>query len=299
MPIVMSNRERPPVDGGPKDNKSNLLHLRDGRTLEYFEYGDPDGIALVYCHGFPSTGKQAELVDDIASTMRARIISLTRPGMGRSTFQPDRKITDFPKDVKQLMDSLGIKKFGVLGVSGGGPYALATAVFLPKEVTVVGIANSMGRNTPELRGRFPLFSRAALAAAGSDIGAQSLIKAVDVYSKIWGKSPVDFVTSREGALNDEVRKAVEEQTKDALAQGVRGPARELYLMTQDWEMNLRSIKAPVHVWQGYSDKIVPIEAYMDLVKYLPKPNIQIYPKEGHYAVLAHSREVLSTLLAYG
>ncbi len=53
-----------------------------------------------------------------------RLIGIDRPGMGRSQFQKRRCLLDWPDDVMELADYLGIERFAVLGVSGGGPYAL-------------------------------------------------------------------------------------------------------------------------------------------------------------------------------
>ena len=289
--------EKPPIDGGLKDNHSKMFYLKDGRALEYFEYGDRDGTPLVYCHGFPSTGMQASLVDDLAKEMHARVISPTRPGMGRSTYKPGRKILDFPRDLKELTDKLGVERFGVLGVSGGGPYALAAALELQDRVTVVGTASSVGRNTARLRQQLPLLFRAGFVASGTNIGSKSTVELVDRVFKAIGKSPVDFIIAREKDV-DVPREEIERQTDDAFRQGAKGPAREAYLIANDWGFNPRAIKRPVHIWYGDNDKIVPGEAFEDFKRIFPKAKTEIYPGEGHFAVLKHMREVLSSLLAY-
>ena len=51
-----------------------------------------------------------------------RIIAPDRPGLGLSTRLPGRQIADWPNDVRELADALGIARFAVIGISGGGPY---------------------------------------------------------------------------------------------------------------------------------------------------------------------------------
>ena len=104
--------------------------LPDGRTLAYAEYGDPDGRPLFFFHGFGGTHLGWGYLESNCDALNAgvRIISPDRPGTGRSTFMPNRQFTDWPADVTALADALGLDRFGVLGVSGGGPYALACAV---------------------------------------------------------------------------------------------------------------------------------------------------------------------------
>ncbi|MHC4055862.1 alpha/beta hydrolase, partial [Bradyrhizobium sp. 25ACV] len=60
-----------------------------------------------------------------------RIIAPERPGFGLSTYQRQRTLADWAGDVAILASHLGLKKFGVAGISGGGPYAAACAALLP------------------------------------------------------------------------------------------------------------------------------------------------------------------------
>ena len=101
--------------------------LPDGRSLGYAAYGDPQGKPLFFFHGFPSSRLEAQFTEGVAGRLGARIIAIDRPGFGRSDFKKERRIRDWPDDVLALADALGIDRFAVLGVSGGGPYAAACA----------------------------------------------------------------------------------------------------------------------------------------------------------------------------
>ncbi|OJD15779.1 hypothetical protein AJ78_03997 [Emergomyces pasteurianus Ep9510] len=97
------------------------------RTLSYAEYGPPTGFPLLFFHGYPSSRLEAASLTPVAHRLHLRIIAPDRPGFGRSTHQPKRRIMDWPADVRALADHLGLARFAVLGGSGGGPYALACA----------------------------------------------------------------------------------------------------------------------------------------------------------------------------
>jgi len=43
-----------------------------------------------------------------------------------------RSYESYADDLKQLADSLGVRQFFVIGVSGGGPYTYAAAALLPE-----------------------------------------------------------------------------------------------------------------------------------------------------------------------
>ena len=95
------------------------IRLTDGRTLGYTEYGNPAGPVLFYCHGHPGSRLEAQLLAEPATKHGLRLIGIDRPGMGLSQYQRRRRVRDWPHDVVQLADRLGIDSFAVAGFSGG------------------------------------------------------------------------------------------------------------------------------------------------------------------------------------
>ena len=105
-----------------KSLDGKTIRLRDGRLLGYAEYGVPEGKPVLHFNGFPGTRFEASLIADAAARVGVRLIGVDRPGMGLSDFQPGRRILDWPDDVLELADALGLERFAVMGVSGGGPF---------------------------------------------------------------------------------------------------------------------------------------------------------------------------------
>ena len=104
--------------------ENQTFTLADGRALGFAEYGNPNGKPLFYFHGHPGSRFEARYLENSET---ARIIGVDRPGLGLSTYKAGRKILDWPDDIAELANSLGIARFAVAGFSGGGPYALACA----------------------------------------------------------------------------------------------------------------------------------------------------------------------------
>ena len=102
------------------------LTLADGRTLEYREFGDPDGVPVVVLPGTPATASNAALVSDAAVAAGARLVAVSRPGYGASSTSPPG-LASTARDVVELIDALGLDRVGVHGISGGGPFAIALA----------------------------------------------------------------------------------------------------------------------------------------------------------------------------
>ena len=109
----------------PKDTTSQTFVLpSSSRTLGYHLRGTPSPTTptILYFHGFPTSRLEAALCARVPFPLH--IIVIDRPGLGLSTFQPNRRILDWPADVLALIDHLNIAAFYVLGDSGGAPYAL-------------------------------------------------------------------------------------------------------------------------------------------------------------------------------
>ncbi len=108
-------------DSAIRTATGKTLTLRDGRTLGYAEYGDPRGTPVFLCHGTPGSRLDRHPDETIATSLGVRLIVPDRPGYGLSSFQTGRSLLDWPADLDQLADSLGIGRFAVVGVSGGDP----------------------------------------------------------------------------------------------------------------------------------------------------------------------------------
>ena len=100
---------------------TNVEHvvLSDGRKLAYEQFGAENGVPVIYNHGWPSSRLECRPLAPIAEKTGVRLISVDRPGMGGSDFQPNRALLDWPNDISQLADHLCLDKFHILGVSGG------------------------------------------------------------------------------------------------------------------------------------------------------------------------------------
>src|SRR5437879_13224232 len=119
--------------------KENFVQLEAGAVVAVQEYGDPNGVPVVFCHGWPSSCTMAQLTDEPARELGIRIISVDRPGISASSLQPDRKLSDWPRLVDRITDYLGIHDFRMLAISGGAPYAYSTATAMPRRVRAIAI----------------------------------------------------------------------------------------------------------------------------------------------------------------
>ena len=119
------------------------MKLADGRTLAYSEWGDLTGRPVVLLHGSPGSRLMCP-DEDATKAAGVRLITIDRPGYGRSDPRPGRTVLDWVDDYVELADQLGLPPCPVVGWSGGGPYALACADRLADRVSAIGLAGAVG-----------------------------------------------------------------------------------------------------------------------------------------------------------
>src|SRR5208282_5458422 len=102
-----------------RQNACMRIRLRDGRHVGVEEHGT--GVALIWLPGTPGSRVwKAPFIPE-----GVRLIVVERPGFGQSDPQPGRCYLDWPNDLAQVADQLGIDDFVLAGTSGAGPYLLA------------------------------------------------------------------------------------------------------------------------------------------------------------------------------
>ncbi|KAK3203099.1 hypothetical protein GRF29_112g262738 [Pseudopithomyces chartarum] len=102
--------------------ESDTLTLPDARILSFATYGSPvPSTSVFYFHSFASSRKEGKIFHTAAAKLGIRLVCPDRPGLGNSSPQPDRTFLDWPEDVLALAEHLKIRRFYVLGWSGGGP----------------------------------------------------------------------------------------------------------------------------------------------------------------------------------
>ena len=123
--------------------QARVLRMPDGRQVAYRTYGDAVDRPLFYLHGMGGSSVAPHL-HAWAAELGLSIAAPDRPGYGGSSPWRRRRIVDVAQDLEAIADELGWRRFAVVGVSGGGPYALAAAWALPHRITRAVVASGVG-----------------------------------------------------------------------------------------------------------------------------------------------------------
>ncbi|OLN88342.1 hypothetical protein CCHL11_00018 [Colletotrichum chlorophyti] len=113
-----------------------IRHPQTGRVISFSEVGDADGSAVFCCVGMGLTRYITAFYDELALTLKLRLITPDRPGVGDSEPYADGTATPlgWPDDVYAICQALKITKFSILAHSAGAIYALATALRMPQHI---------------------------------------------------------------------------------------------------------------------------------------------------------------------
>lgn len=282
-----------------------IITLRDKRSLGYEEYGDPHGKPVFLFHGIPGS-RIFHPPDEITIKLGVHLITVDRPGYGLSSFQPGRRILDWPGDVIQLANHLGIKRFAVAGHSGGGPYAAVCGYGLPGRVTAAAIVCGIGpldtpaatkdmwwlnrvgfttgRYMPWLLWQIPIwFFYRKGASKPADVMERGADSRPEADALLW-EDPA-------------IRNVCYASTVEAFRQGTRGQAWDVRLISRKWGFRLEDIHVPVFLWHGEADRDTPVTMGRYVASKIPNCRATICEGEAHMLIFPHWEEILQSLIS--
>jgi pimeloyl-ACP methyl ester carboxylesterase len=281
------------------------MELADGRELAWGEMGAPDGYPVLVFHGTP--GSRHQVLFDPAPAVAAgvRVIAPDRPGYGLSTYHRGRTLEGWAGDVAALADHLGLDRFAVMGISGGGPHAAACARFLADRVSAAALLSGVGSvaeagSEAGMMRPNQLFARVARRAPMANalvfglvarLGRRAPDRALGMMAK---SAPAADAAALEDPL---VRAAFRRDLLHASATTGRAAAQDFGLFARDWGFRLEDIAVPVHVWQADEDVNVPLAHAQRQAAAIPGAVLHVVPGEGHLMCIGHLEEIIRELLA--
>lgn len=292
---------------GVIEGKSDVIGLKDGRRLGFAEYGDRQGAPLLYFHGWPSSRLEGELVAAEALKGQIRLIVPDRPGFGLSDFKPDRRLVDWPDDVLELAEALGVERFAILGPSGGGPYAAVCAWKIPDRLDAVGIVSGMSPleapgvldSMRPLNRRLAQIGRLApwLARPLAWQAIRSMKRDPDRYFE---RQLADLPEPDRAIMaRPEVRRIMLGAALEAFRQGAGGVALENGIYARPWGFRLQEIILEIQLWHGELDKNTPPAMGRYMAKTVPNCQAQFWPNEGHISLFVNQMEAILRALTSG
>ena len=287
--------------------RDGRIRLADGRCLGYREYGkNTHGPLVFYFHGTPGSRLELGLCDAESCSVGTRVIAVDRPGMGLSSYDNNRRITDWPCDIEQLAAALGYADapFGIIGLSGGAPYATVCAHQIPHRLTHVALVSG---HTPlnacgtcpgnqdeliELVSRRPRLGKLAFKLIGRRLDRKP-DKLIQRISKNWSAADRKLML-----CNSKNYRQLIANLREASRCGPAGLVKDIRLLAGCWGFQLSSITGvPVSIWQGGCDPVVTPSMGRYFQRQIAGSELITDPRAGHVTMFKwHARDILSRFI---
>jgi pimeloyl-ACP methyl ester carboxylesterase len=200
---------------------------------------------------------------------------------------------------------LGIDDMSIVGLSGGGPFALAAGAALRNRVRSIGVLGGVAptqgpdaidgglvalgvRLSTVLRwGRVPLgVSLATVLRVVKPLASP----AVDLCARI---SPAG---DRRLLGRPEVKAMFIDDLFRGRPRQFEGPIADVLAFTRHWGFAVSDVTVPVVWWHGDADHIIPFAHGAHMVALLPHAELRVMAGESHLGGLGSAEEILGTLL---
>ncbi|MCM4080157.1 alpha/beta fold hydrolase [Paractinoplanes hotanensis] len=275
-----------------------------GRRLRYEVSGARDGVPVFLLHGTPGSRIGPKPRAGVLYRLGVRLISYDRPGYGGSDRHRGRTVADCAADVAAIAGDLGLDTFTVVGRSGGGPHALATAALLPDRVTRAAVLVSLAPHDAEIDwfgGMMPS-NVEEFGAASQD--EPRLVESLRLQADRTRRSPVSLLDSlrREIAGPDlqvvrdlMMQQLLVETYAEATRGGPYGWIDDVLAARRDWGFDLGDIHQRVRVWHGAEDNCVPPAHARWLAERIPGAELTVQTGTAHFGAMEILPEILSWL----
>lgn len=292
----VSTREQP---------SHQTLLLPGGRTLAYRQFGDLDGRPVILMPSSLRSSLGWPPENQAAEDLGIRLIVPERPGIGFSDPDPRMTAQSVAEDTVRLVDSLGLKTVALSARSSGAPFGLATAALMGNRVSRLVLAAPRldvphgSGNRPSMLDYFfgglrrhPWLLKSSVAILRAKV-SRRIMRQLALH--FFEKSPIDhaLLQSNDAVMENSVDAAIE-----SFWVSHEGLFRESQLYLDGIGLDLTGLTAPIDVWQGGEDGIIPVDetkAQMAFHGVTPADH-HVLGGEGHLFVVNYYEDLLKAAI---
>lgn len=289
------------------DANARMITLGDGRRVGLRSYGDPNGCPVLALHGAPACGMMYALADTESRRHGLLLLAPDRPGYGLTPADHNPTLHSSTDWHVGIADALGLERFAILAISGGGPYGVALASRVGPRATALALVSPMGpvadyAATAEARTtRIPFLQRRFFLHLPRRFFFPALGRfAVGIYTSgtrgLLGNIP-RLIGDPDSAILDKpgVREVMVAMTREAFRNGASGGIADMQIFAEPWGIDFAAITAPSTLWQGTRDRIVPVPAALYLARLIPGCRLVRLDGDGHFWVFDHVDDICAAL----
>ena len=281
-----------------------MITAPDGRTVAAHSTGDPLGRPVFLLHGSPGSRVGPAPRGSLLYKLGIHLISFDRPGYGDSDRRPGRRVVDGAEDVALVADAFRLRRFAVVGRSGGAPHALACAARLGDRVTRTAALVSLApRDAPGLDWYTGMSASNIRQYTIAEQQPELLAPGLHVRSRDIRDDPHRLIVALRRELTDSDRRVVgdagmrqqlEQTYRQALRTDAGGWIDDTLALSSPWGFDPAEIdpSVPVLLWHGEDDVFSPVGHTVWLSRRIPGAQVMIEPWAAHFAAFTLLPQVL-------
>ena len=285
----------------------DTVRASDGRRLSTQTYGDPDGKPVFLLHGTPGSRLGPHPRSSLLHRLGVRLMSFDRPGYGDSDRLAGRRVADAAADVAAIADAYGLRKFAVVGRSGGGPHALACAALLPERTTRAAMLVSLAPRGADGLDWFDGMSRSnVMEFTAASNGYKGIAAHTKVLADAIRADPASLIVRLQAELPDPDRRIVADrgiQSKlietytEAMRTSDYGWIDDALAFCSPWGFDPAAVTVPVLLWHGAGDVLSPVSHARWLAARIPSATVVVQAGAAHFGALDVLPDILRWLSA--
>jgi|1186.fasta_scaffold63570_2 pimeloyl-ACP methyl ester carboxylesterase len=266
--------------------------ISDSRGMSFARLGERDGPVVVVLDG-PGSRGLARAAAGAAESLGLTLIAPDRPGFGGSPSGGEQTIADVCRDLLALVDALGVRRFGILGQSGGTPYSLGlaaaagdrcTGVALTGAVIPLGEPDALDDVSGPMKPLFKVARRAPwLLRPLLSMAARQTRRDPAAAAKRYAQ---DLPDADRRILENPRMWAIHEKTSGEAISQPAAFATEVRRLTRPWDLDLTTLTAPVALWAGERDGTHPPSMSRRLAERLGGAPITLLPGASTFGLSA-------------
>jgi pimeloyl-ACP methyl ester carboxylesterase len=280
-----------------------MVSLSSG-DLACREFGNPKGHPLFFFHGWPGSSAQAWLLHAAAERHGFRGFAFDRPGIGNSPIAK-RRLLDWPGQICEFAETNGFDRFAILGISGGGPYALACAAECPGKISAatvvcgappiaelsgIGGLHPIYQSLLRVFRRYPAWVRRFFALNRPLMMWPDALRFLQPLRIILPRADAQAIEDPENFAS------VFGCQRDAF-QDVDGLYADAELYAEPWGFAPEAIQIPVQFWHGRDDSNFHYSLAVALASRVPQGRLELVENEGHFSLPINQADAIVAALA--
>lgn len=273
-------------------NKGSQIAQTSLGPIEYASVGE--GPAVLVLHGIGGGYDQGLLVTRLNRETPFRLLSVSRPGYLRTPLSTGSTPEEQADSYAALLDTLGINRVAIVGISAGGPSALQFALRHPDRcwalISVSGVSGQISAHLSRLESLV-----AALLNSDFSLWLLGHLTRGMLFTLSGIGKQMQEELSHDPAKMEVIQSIIQPLP---ISKRKAGFDNDLAQFADLSTYELAHITAPTMVLHGTADGVVPISHSEFIARSIPHTEMVTIEGGGHLCVVTHKEQALPALLGF-